>query len=769
MRPPTGWSSLFVLTLMLLSVAWSIQALDWTPGLGILTPVVLCSVLVGALLAGRLWLPASLAHGWSTVIGFTTTMFLATFVLPEYTPDPVRSNTLSTLDRMAEVRHRLIDWLAVAFNGGQVQDSTARLVFVLWMAMLVWLVGYIATWFLVRYVNWWGAVLPSGFALLANLYNAPSSFRTYLAFFLLCAFLLAVQAHVALQVDRWQRERIRYNPDIGLGFLRDGLLVAVTVIGFAWLAPAHVIPGQLQSMASGITSGGRQLGDRFNHLFPNLNYPVRGGGSAFGTEMPLGGSISLGSTPIFDAWIEGSPSRPRYWRMAVYDFYTGTGWRRTAAGHLTSDGLDGDLSAAARDTVAVTQTIKILRKDTRQLFAAPQPARFSVPVRVEVTREAGTLDVLAADAVRPLQVGESYQVVSHVSRAETDSLRQTTAEDPAWIEDRYLQLPASFPESVRAQADALTRGHLSRYDKAAAIESFLRRIPYSETINPPPRDRDVVEWFLFTEQQGYCDYYSSAFVVMARAADIPARVAAGYSADTAGPNDAGAYRQRESDAHTWPEVYFPGYGWIEFEPTAGDLPLERPRVSMGEEDSLQDRPSNADGEDFPPEEDLHVPQDSPGPGALSSSPAEQIPPALLLSVLLGVAFIGLGAAGAFVAWEHPFRGLTAAEGAFARVVRVASWLGLAPHRGDTPFEYGHRVAESVPEGQKEIALITAAYVQERFGRRQSTGKTAALVSAWQRLRTQFVRAATRIGMASLRRTGHRSSHPPAQPGRPLRR
>jgi transglutaminase-like putative cysteine protease len=76
-----------------------------------------------------------------------------------------------------------------------------------------------------------------------------------------------------------------------------------------------------------------------------------------------------------------------------------------------------------------------------------------------------------------------------------------------------------------------------------------------------------VDYVLFVTQQGFCDYYASALAVMARTLGIPSRIATGY-AQGQFDADLNAYEVRQNNAHTWPEIYFPRYGWIQFEPTA---------------------------------------------------------------------------------------------------------------------------------------------------------------------------------------------------------
>ncbi len=139
----------------------------------------------------------------------------------------------------------------------------------------------------------------------------------------------------------------------------------------------------------------------------------------------------------------------------------------------------------------------------------------------------------------------------------------------------YLQLPEDLPKRLVELANGLVMGSTTPYDRVRAIESYLRKVPYSLDVPEPPKDQDVVDYYLFDLKQGYCDYSASALVVLARAAGIPARLVMGYAQ---GAYDAQnqVYVVTEADAHSWPEVYFTGIGWVEFEPTAAQPEIVRP-------------------------------------------------------------------------------------------------------------------------------------------------------------------------------------------------
>lgn len=121
----------------------------------------------------------------------------------------------------------------------------------------------------------------------------------------------------------------------------------------------------------------------------------------------------------------------------------------------------------------------------------------------------------------------------------------------------------------------LTEDQPTAYDQAIAIETHLRSFRYTLDIPLPPKGQDVTDYFLFDLQKGYCDYYATSMVVLARAAGLPSRLVVGYGSGLFDPEH-NRYIVTEADAHSWAEIYFPEFGWIEFEPTGELLSFERP-------------------------------------------------------------------------------------------------------------------------------------------------------------------------------------------------
>lgn len=197
------------------------------------------------------------------------------------------------------------------------------------------------------------------------------------------------------------------------------------------------------------------------------------------------------------------------------------------------------------------------------LFAAAVPLEVRSRFRLIGLEEGGSLVNL-----RPVFGLINYAVVSDVGRPPAPLLRQIPADYPEDIRAQYLQLPPEDPR-VAELARQITAGYDSPYDKAVALEHYLRtRFGYTLELPSVPEE-DPIASFLFERRRGHCEYFASALAVLLRTQGIPTRLVNGFH--TGEYNEVGGnYIVRASDAHTWVEVYFPTVGWVEFDPTPPD-------------------------------------------------------------------------------------------------------------------------------------------------------------------------------------------------------
>lgn len=136
------------------------------------------------------------------------------------------------------------------------------------------------------------------------------------------------------------------------------------------------------------------------------------------------------------------------------------------------------------------------------------------------------------------------------------------------IYSRYLQLPGNMPQRVKELALSISAGKADNYSKAKAVEKYLsENYPYTLTPKPTPRNRDFTDYFLFDLKEGYCTYYATAMTILVRSLGIPARYVEGFVMPMY-PKTGSTYEISNEQAHAWVEVYFEGYGWVPFEPTA---------------------------------------------------------------------------------------------------------------------------------------------------------------------------------------------------------
>src|SRR6185312_13752952 len=176
----------------------------------------------------------------------------------------------------------------------------------------------------------------------------------------------------------------------------------------------------------------------------------------------------------------------------------------------------------------LVQQVTVLTPRGQYLVGASQPVLFSQSVHAEAFSDSasGQADLVAVLATQPLQENSQYSVTSEVSTASEADLRQASQAYPAEVRQRYLALPP-VPGRVHNLAVQLTDSANNPYDKAVAVESYLRSLPYSLSVPEPPPNQDGVDYFLFTTKTGYCDYFASAMAVMMRSEGVPARVVSG--------------------------------------------------------------------------------------------------------------------------------------------------------------------------------------------------------------------------------------------------
>ncbi|HZD03393.1 MAG TPA: DUF3488 and transglutaminase-like domain-containing protein, partial [Longimicrobiales bacterium] len=254
---------------------------------------------------------------------------------------------------------------------------------------------------------------------------------------------------------------------------------------------------------------------------------------------------------------DGAPARPGglHWRGRSYDHFDGTRWSRSQ--RVRPSAAPVRWYRTWSDSV-IRQRIYAEPLDVRVLFAL-HPA-----LDIEAESRIHPLADVTGDYVYWGDTAPVYTVVSAAGTPPPDALRRPESgfvPDP----EHYLQLPR-LPGRIGALADSLTRGLPTRYDKAKAVESWLRN-EFEYTLDLPSTPaRASLDHFLFERRAGHCEYFSTAMVVLLRSVGIEARNVNGFLGGRW--SDLGGYLAvTQNEAHSWVEVWFPGFGWVPFDPT----------------------------------------------------------------------------------------------------------------------------------------------------------------------------------------------------------
>jgi transglutaminase-like putative cysteine protease len=599
---------------------------------------------------------------------------------------------------------RVVVWIHSVQSGTANADNATLTLGVCWLTwILAWSAGYQAG----RGGEVLLGLLPLGVCLLADTALTGLGVGTAQAYLVL-TLLAWLWASTGRREWGWRWARVKTRP-----WLRTRTFLAGLPLGAAVLVVALLIP--YGAPEEGITweragTRLRTVYQRLDRLFaghgviprPNLSKVITRVVAGPTGVVPqslddhdLGGSPPVGDDPVFSVVTSDRPAAPggqpprHYWRERTYDQYTGRGWSSSPT------------SGADFAALAVWKQVEYPHTTLTQTYSFPAVPGFAPAVNEPVSlAQAYHLLTRGAGDLGALGVGASvYTVTSAVPDATVPELRAASGPYPDWVAERDLQLP-QIPARVRLTAQRVVQraGATTRYDQARAIETYLRSFAYDLELPSAPADTDVVSYFL-NARRGYCDYAATAMVVMLRSLGIAARYASGY-----GPGEwdgaAGRWVARSGNAHAWAEVYFPGYGWIEFEPTpAQALPeraLVRPTPSpMPTADPASELPGVTDPTATPIGSATHA-------GA-STSPAQ--PP-------LGGWWGGLLAGGGALllllvvlpSWRRAQRNEPRAViiRAYEGVLRRARWLGVPLPHSQTPRE----ALECVAAGIKRRSGLT---------------------------------------------------------------
>jgi transglutaminase-like putative cysteine protease len=503
---------------------------------------------------------------------------------------------------------------------------------------------------------------------------------------------LAAALWVLFQDERFRLSRWGRVVGTGVPGWRPGLAARMGLVAIVLaLVATPVLPGfGAPPGLRGVSGGSRTAFNPFVSIIPKVGDP---------REVELFSVRTRFST---------------YWRLTALDVFDGVTWK--------SSPQSPKLSLSGRSIRPQSQaSATLVRQDIEiQGLTGPWlPVAFE-PVRIDDLKDAGadptSRTVIAADDLRR---GLKYIVRSRVPQLTYDELDIAPVTSDASLA-QYLALPASPQiEQVASIAhQVVSQAHADSthpFRQAVALQNYLRRFTYDLQVGLSKHHTidDIVD-FLETVKRGYCEQFATSMAVMARTLGLPARVAIGFAGGSTGatPDE---FEVTTHNAHAWVEIYFAGYGWVQFEPTPRSDSVVVPSYT-----SQTALPTTSEPTAEP------TPTDEP---TATSSAGTQVPPELAIpkagnSVVektLIVTGLVVGGLLLLLALAFPVAGLVRRsvrrrrardpqELVAARYLDFLDWCaatGRGRSPGETPFEHARRLAEASTDAQPAVDALAA--------------------------------------------------------------
>ncbi len=726
-RPREGWLSLVLVFSAIICVIMAIAEIGWVPEDAVVVPAAVLGLLFGVGLAKR---PLST---WAAWIFITLYGLLIVFLTLGKLWPPVHL----LIGRWAELRQfwlqqgtlfleRIASWVETVASGG---SSAETIIFAAILGLAVWFLAAYIGWSTFRQQRPLLGLTLMGILLGLNVYFGQGSIY-WIPIFVGIAVIAAAVLNFANLEQKWQTKNVDYSREI-----RNELILYASVIGITLLALALLLPGiSISKFAQNFLAqpavGAAE--DSLARAFAGVRQPLKavapgapGGSGSMPRSFLLGNAPELSETIVMTAKtqiIEGDAAavfvNGRHWRALSYEIYTGRGWTLSDERLEKLRPFEAIPLPAAEAQATINQDVDWLYDKRATRYTLGQPMQFNQAI---VTSWRGLDDFVRVRS----EAGQQYAALTRVSTATADDLRSSSISDvPPVLISRYTKLPDNLPKRVTELAAEIGADLPTAYDQAFAIEQFLRQYEYSLDLDPPPTDVDLVDYFLFDLQKGYCDYYASAMVVLARSLGLPARMATGFLAQPV--DDNGLQTIRQIHAHSWAEIYFEPYGWIEFEPTAAFVTPHNPPP------------------DFISGADQYIPAESAYAAPPIPERAPQKPlPWTQMFIVLGL-FVGF----LLIWWRQRSKrtDLDAVQWAYGRFQNNAVHLGQIPQAGQTPHEFNQQFLayldklaqqpylQSTANALKNpVNKLTATFAARQYGpEKMSGGENPKTI--WQQLK-----------------------------------
>jgi len=568
------WPSAGLLLAAVFTAAVRLDATNWVPDLGYVESFAVFGTLLGLGLGLSQFKPATIR----ALVGLYTV-----FTLP-FSLSRIISGEETALGQITSLGGRLWASISLILDRKPVEDY---IFFVILMTILFWGVGIFSGFKLIRNRTILSVLLPSLIPILViQYYDGYKAERIWgLAVYFFLALMLAGRINLLNSRDRWDEQQIVAGNDPEFDLSKNIMSAAAVIIMAAWLlpTPAIILPAAAQTWRY-INEPFDSFRERMDDILAALNTSRinTNVNELYGSSMGLGRAAGSGDKVLFSVFAPEKSVPRLYWKVRAYNSYLNGSWQILNSKNVSFDPGEGDFIETGIEPGPIEEFTFIWQTNQSIILATPTfPIWASRQGSVQFFEgPEEEIDLLSWNVSPILRAGDRYQVRALQTSPTQKELRNSGSDYPAWITERYLQVPEKNAAQFYDLAVKITEGMPTNFDKAEAITTYLRQnISYNEKVPAPPADTDPLNWFLFTLKSGFCNYYASAEVILLRSLGIPARMIVGFSEGKLEDED--IYNIRGLDAHAWPEAYFPGIGWVQFEPTVSLEPIIRPSGEIG--------------------------------------------------------------------------------------------------------------------------------------------------------------------------------------------
>lgn len=482
------------------------------------------------------------------------------------------------------------NWLMEFIYGNQIFNTTYRRVLVVCICMIIVFIVYVLTVKKFSFIPLFGVGISYFVYKIINKMDINNlSFYVFI-FSCLLYYFKYTYLNLTKKVEKDENEHIKQSSFMLLGIILSSFIFSMGVM------LSLKSPVELQWVHELSSKIYRRTNENFYYEAEDFSLNQVGIGDS---DIILGGNIDPDDTLI----LEVSSPKKIYLKASTKSTYRDNSWTETDLGEgplYDTMGIVDDtceilfglerLSDKTIEDMSSLESIKVTYKNirTKSLF---------IPLKMDTIKLNGlpreiilkNNDTLKVDKIASTNFNYEiqYYAFDYNNKDLEEALRKSKVGifdewDVSWesevgtyiknakaIRKQYCSLPDNLPQRVKDLAYTITKDETNDYDKVKAIETYLaKNYVYTYTPGSPDSKKDFVDYFLFENKQGYCTYFATSMAILTRCIGLPSRYVEGYITPTSYRQGTRVYDVTNKQAHAWVEVYFEGFGWIPFEPTA---------------------------------------------------------------------------------------------------------------------------------------------------------------------------------------------------------